>query len=412
MKKLFLSVALAASVAVYAGGFRVSLQGVRQLAQAHTSAHTEDASVAFFNPAGISFIPNKLSVVAGGFGINTNFTYQDLSTAQSFVTDNPMGTPIYAAVTYKIIDDLSVGFSFSTPYGSHLIWDDSWSGRDIVQELDLKSFFFIPMISYKLAPWMSVGVSYVHVTGQLDWRRTATALNGKLELSDDKAKGSGFGLGFYFKPSDKVDVSLAYRSTVDVKAENGKAQFSDVSPALYPLLGLDANGADTFTASLPLVEEYSVGITYDLTPRWSVSGDISYYGWGHYKTLQLDFAHAQVGNDPSDPTISTSPKNFKNSTTWRIGTEYKFTDYIAGRLGYYYDESPYSNKNFSPETPSMDQNAITGGLGFRFGSFGVDLAASYVFMQSRKASNSFYNMTGQLKGNAFLFGLGLSYNAF
>ena len=68
MKK-FLSVALAASMATYAGGFRLSLQGVKQLAMAHTSAHTEDASVAFFNPAGISFIPSKLSVAAGGFGV-------------------------------------------------------------------------------------------------------------------------------------------------------------------------------------------------------------------------------------------------------------------------------------------------------------------------------------------------------
>jgi hypothetical protein len=29
---------------------------------------TEDASVAFFNPAGISFIPSKLSVAAGALG--------------------------------------------------------------------------------------------------------------------------------------------------------------------------------------------------------------------------------------------------------------------------------------------------------------------------------------------------------
>jgi hypothetical protein len=33
-------------------------------------------------------------------------------------TDNPMGTPIYAAIAYKVLDNLSVGFSFSTPFGS------------------------------------------------------------------------------------------------------------------------------------------------------------------------------------------------------------------------------------------------------------------------------------------------------
>lgn len=85
---------------------------------AHTSAHAEDASVTFFNPAGMSFIPSKLSVAAGGFGINSKVTYQNLSTLESYSTDNPMGTPIYAAVAYKVLDNLSLGFNFSTPYGS------------------------------------------------------------------------------------------------------------------------------------------------------------------------------------------------------------------------------------------------------------------------------------------------------
>ena len=64
MKKVLISTALLAGVLTYAGAFRVSLQGVKQLAMAHTSAHAGDASVAFFNPAGMSFIPAKLSVAA------------------------------------------------------------------------------------------------------------------------------------------------------------------------------------------------------------------------------------------------------------------------------------------------------------------------------------------------------------
>ncbi|QCX53106.1 OmpP1/FadL family transporter [Elizabethkingia sp. JS20170427COW] len=412
MKKFFLPIALAASVASYAGGFRLSLQGVKQLAMAHTSAHTEDASVAFFNPAGISFVPSKLSVAAGGFGVNTKMTFQDTNTLQSFKTDNPVGTPIYAAVTYKVLDNLSVGFSFTTPYGSHLIWDDNWSGKDVVQELDLKSFFFTPMISYKLAPWMSVGVSYTHATGKLNWDRAVTLINGEMNLKDEKAKGNGFGLGFYFRPDEKLDVSVAYRSAITMKAKNGRAQFSGVSSSLYPLLGLDANGGDRFRAQLPLVDEYTLGLTYKITPRWSVSGDFNYYGWEKYSKLTIDFANATVGNQASDPTQYVNPKEFKNSKSFRIGTQYWFNDKIAGRLGYYFDESPYADDKFSPETPSMDANVLTGGLGLKFGKLGVDLAASYNFYRSRIVSNNFYPINGQIKGSAFIFGLGLSYNAF
>jgi len=122
MKRILISTALLAGVCTYAGGFRVSLQGVKQLAMAHTSAHAEDASIAFFNPAGISFIPSKLSVAAGGFGAISSVTYQNFDTRQTYETDNPIGTPLYAAVAYKVLDNVSVGFSFTTPFGSTIQW--------------------------------------------------------------------------------------------------------------------------------------------------------------------------------------------------------------------------------------------------------------------------------------------------
>jgi long-chain fatty acid transport protein len=161
MKKILVSTALLAGVLSYAGGFRVSLQGVKQLAMAHTSAHAEDASVTFFNPAGMSFIPSKLSVVAGGFGASNKVTFQNLNTLQSTETDNPMGTPIYAAITYKPIEKLSVGFSFSTPFGSTIKWPDNWEGKEMVQKMELKSFYFQPMVSVKLADWVSLEQLYL-----------------------------------------------------------------------------------------------------------------------------------------------------------------------------------------------------------------------------------------------------------
>lgn len=413
MKKFLLPVALALSTAMYAGGFRVSLQGVRQLAQAHTSAHTEDASVAFFNPAGISFVPAKLSIAAGGFALKPQVTFQDMTTLSSTTTHIPVATPVYAAVTYKVLDNLSVGLSVTTPFGTHLVWDKNWEGREVVQDIDLKSFFITPMVSVKLAPWISIGMSYIHVMGTLDWNRSATLINGELNLKNNHAKGNGFGVGFYFRPQDNLDISVAYRSRIDAKADNGKAQFSGVSSSLYPLLGLDSNGADTFNAMLPLPSEWTIGATYKVTPQWSISADLNYTGWEDYEALRVKFAHAQLGNQPNDPTLSVTPKNWHNTKTYRVGTEYWFTDKIAGRLGYYYDEAPYGGNNFSPETPSFNANVVTGGLGFKVTKrLGVDVSAAYEFLERRGASNSFYNINGQMKGYAFDFGLGLSYNVF
>ena len=194
-------------------------------------------------------------------------------------------------------------------------------------------------------------------------------------------------------------MSLAYRSPVDMKAKNGVATF-DIPSYLFSARGLDSNGQDRFKATLPLVEEYTIGATYKINPKWQVSADFNYTGWKRYDALTLDFDRALVGNNPSDPTILTSPKNFKNTQTWRVGTQYQINDYIAGRLGYYYDQSPYEDKDFIPETPSFDNNVLTAGLGFKLNKFNVDLSGGYAFMKRRDSKNDNLGFYGQLKSRA------------
>lgn len=413
MKRILITTALLAGVFSYAGGFRVSLQGVKQLAMAHTSAHTEDASIAFFNPAGISFIPNKLSVAVGGFGAISEVEYQSLETLQSYKTENPVGTPLYAAIAYKVTNNVSVGLSVTTPFGSTVKWADDWTGREVVQKMELKSFYFQPMVSYKFNDWASIGVSYIYAKGMVDWDKAVTNLGGTLNINDEKATGSGFGVGFYLKPSSNLDLSIAYRSAVIMKAENGVATFTGVPEAVLtsPQLNVGADGQDAFTAKLPLVDEYTIGLTYKITPKWLVSADFNYHGWERYSKLTLDFENAQVGNQ-ADKTVLVSPKNFKNAKTFRIGTQYMLTDKLAGRLGYYFDESPYEDKYFIPETPSFDASVVTAGLGYKFGKLGVDLAAALSFPEARKVDNAYLNFKGQAKAKAMYLGLGFTYNAF
>ena len=393
MKRILITTALLAGIMTYAGGFRVSFQGVKQLAMAHTSAHTEDASVAFFNPAGISFIPNKLSVSVGAFGAISEVEYQNLNTLESYKTSNPVGTPLYAAVTYKVSNSVAVGLSVTTPFGSTVKWPNDWSGNVMVQKMELKSFFFQPMISYKFNDWASIGGSFIYAKGLVDWDKANKTPDGTVNINDDKATGTGFGLGFYLKPTPKLDLSIAYRSPVDMEAKKGVLSVN-VGALSYK---------ENFTATLPLVEEYTVGLTYKVTPKWLVSADFNYHGWERYNKLTLNLENSGA---------LVTPKNFHNTKTFRIGTQYMLTDKLAGRLGYYYDESPYTDEYFIPETPSFDANVFTGGLGYKFGKFGVDLAAAFAFPKARGVNNTYYDFYGQAKAKSTYLGLGFTYNAF
>ncbi|WP_392437146.1 OmpP1/FadL family transporter [Cruoricaptor ignavus] len=409
MKRILFSIALLSGVSAYAGGFRVSLQGVRQLAMAHTSAHTEDASVAFFHPAGISFIPAKLSVAAGGIGVKNTVTFQNPQTLTKTDTDNPLGTPAYAALAYKLNDKVSLGFSFTTPYGSVVEWPEDWEGREIVQRMELKALYFQPMLAVKLSPEVSVGASYIYSKGLVDWTRAVTLLNGNMNIKDEKAKGHGYGISFYFKPNDKFEAGASYRSPIDMKAKEGVVAFN-IKPSVYSVVGLDQNGQDRFTATLPLTEEYTLGLTYRILPQWKVSADLNYHGWHRYSALRLDFEQAPLGNHPEDPTILTVPKNFHNAHTLRIGTEYQFNEKFAGRLGYYFDETPYDDEYFIPETPSFNLHVLTAGFGMNFNGFGLDAAVGMPLGEPRTVNNTYQNFVGEAKMKAIYFGLGLRYN--
>ncbi len=395
-----------------AGGFRVSLQGVRQAAMAHTSAHTRDASVAFFNPGAITFIPAKLSISAGGFGVFGTAEYQNKETLYKHETDNPVSTPIYFDATYKVTDKFSVGLSVTTPFGSSIDWGKNWAGQDLVTKIELKSFFIQPMVAYRFNDWFSVGVGYIYAVGSVDLQKSISAVNGSMKLTDDNATGNGFNLGMYFKPTKDLDVSIAYRSKVDMKAVNGKAEFNVPSSLIGSALFTTAN--DRFNATLPLASEFTLGLTYRVTPRWSVSADWNVQGWERYKYLVFDFEQNHVGNDPYDKTISESPKDYMTSNTFRVGTEYMATDKLALRLGYYYDQSPVKDAYWNPETPSTDNNAVTAGIGYSFfnNKLMLDLTGMYYVGQQRRVANEFYNFYGDAKLHSYMIGFGVTWNPF
>ena len=65
-KLLSLTLLALAGSAAFAGGYRVSIQGQKQLAMGHTGvAIVNSAEVAFFNPAGMAFLDKKIQLICG-----------------------------------------------------------------------------------------------------------------------------------------------------------------------------------------------------------------------------------------------------------------------------------------------------------------------------------------------------------
>ena len=407
MRRVYLlALLLGMGSTAFAGGYRVALQGVRQASMGNTGVvHARDASVAFFNPAGLAFVEGKVSIAAGGFGIMNNVAWQNPSTLEKAETDSPLGTPIYFAASYRPIEDVTVGVSFTTPFGSTVTWPEGWAGQANINEIELKSYFIQPTVAVKFNEWFSAGAGFIYAMGSVNLSRTMSVSGNDigLEIEDTDAHGLGFNIGAYFRPSKKVNIGLSYRSGIDMKANYGDVTWTNVPSGISNNMPFSTN---QFSAMLPLVSEFMGGFSYQATPKLMLVGEVSVHGWGRYKNLDIKLENTETGAVYD----SKAKKNFLDRAVWKIGGEYQATDMLAVRLGYYFDEFVSPTEYWSPETPDVTRHGFTAGLGAKFGGFNVDAFGQYTMGVERSVNNVETGFQGDVNLNAVMFGLGLSYN--
>tara|TARA_R110002124_G_scaffold287364_1_gene474046 strand:- start:81749 stop:83002 length:1254 start_codon:yes stop_codon:yes gene_type:complete len=415
MKKVLLLAVFALATAVmYAGGYRVSLQGQKSLAMGHTGVAVVNSSeLVFFNPAGLVYLENKLNISAGVSGVFSNVSYQNVNTGESAMTDSPTGTPLYLYASYKATDWLALGVGVYTPYGSSVEYPDDWAGSHLVNNIDLQAIYIQPTVSIKVNDKFSIGGGPIFVIGSVNFNRNLSRTLSDIEgnrsevtLDASGVNATGWVASAMFNPTDKLRIGATYRSEIIVEARDGDATFENVPNS--PLTPFP--DATTFDADLPLPAEMTVGLSYEFCDKWLFAFDFNRAFWDVYDSLDIDFADENVPN-------SINPRNYKNASTYRFGLQYEATKKFTLRAGYYFDESPVQAGRFAPETPRNDSNGYTAGLTFNVGErFQVDASFLYLHFEEVDASYDAYFEDGQAapfggtyKSNAFVPGLGVTY---
>ncbi|UUV20358.1 outer membrane protein transport protein [Flavobacterium sp. CBA20B-1] len=415
MKKI-LSISLLSLIAAnsFAGGYRISMQGQRQLAMGHTGVAVigQNAESLFFNPASGTFLKSKWSFSAGATALFSNVKFQNSLYNWSNSSDN-MGTPFYLYGNYQVSDRFSVGLAVYTPYGSSVEWKQDWPGSHLVNNIDLQAIFVQPTVSYKITDNISLGAGLIYVNGAVTFNRNLSRSlvdeNGNRSDVTIDAQGVsawGYNVGLTARLDDYVTFGANYRSQIDMKVEGGAANFNDLPSFLsstYP------NGK--FDATMPLPAELTIGFSYQINNKWLAAVDYNYTFWKAYDNLVIEFDNPQIGT-------SVNPRNYKSSGTIRGGMQFAPSEKFSARVGGYYDISPVQDGYFAPETPRND--AIAGTLGFTYQvspKFGIDFAASALHFKETKNSYDHYiedgthvSFGGDYRSAAYSLGLGLSYN--
>ena len=432
------------SLNLMAEGYQINSQSSRQVGMGHLGTALRLGSESMlFNPAGLSFMESKIELSFGANAIFSKVKYTN--GAFSTESDNPIGTPIFGYVGFKLSDKFFAGVSITNPVGNSLVWPDNWAGAHHVQNISLKAFSVQPTISYKISDQLSIGAGLMVDFGSfaiekaltrmgalapigvmvptykpiLDMYANVPSVTAKLE--GESEIGIGFNAGILYTPNDKLSIGISYRSKVMMEVSSGTASVSYAGPEMQALItGINTMMPGTvpippidgknFSASLPIPSNLNVGVAYKTSEKLLLSAEIQYVGWSAYENLTIQFG-SDVGN-----LKLVSNKNFKNTAIYRFGGELYASDKFTWRFGAIYDTTPVDKMLYSPETPGANKLSLTTGMTYKVSNaIAIDAALQGLCGQKIKGYvpetwNPNVNFFGEYKSTALIPSLGLKIN--
>ncbi len=395
------------SLPAFSGGFQVSLHGQKQVGMGSIGTSlVPDASVMFYNPGGLGFMQQKYNFTGGVSFLRSIATFQKTTpSVYQETTDNPLGTPFVLYGAGKIGDKLGVGVAVNTPYGNKLKWNENWAGRFLIRDISLAAIFVQPTVSYKICPKVSIGAGFVIATGSVKLNKAvpvndASGVDGKVHI-EGSTINYGYNLGVMFKPVDRLNVGIDYRSKVEMNVEGGDATFT-VPSSLASNFPTD-NKVDV---TLPLPANLDLGASYKINDKLLVGFSLNYVFWDVYDSLIFDFEQ-----NTSTLKDAHNPREYSNQMIYRVGAQYNYNDQFSFRVGGYYDPTPCNEEFFNPETPSLDITALTCGVSWR-PTQKLSVDASFIYMMGKEMDMIYKpdNFGGTYKTRFYIPGIGLSYS--
>lgn len=396
---LFLLLSLWAYAAI-GGGYQVRLQGQKQTGIGLIGTpFAPDASSIFYNPGGLALVEGKFSLSAGVSGIMSHTVFQKEGTNYQANTDNPLSTPFYLYFSAKIKDMIAVGIGVYTPFGSSVQWDEDWAGRYLIRDISLSAICIQPTVAYQYKEKFGIGAGFVYAIGNVELSKALPYSDESSVSLEGDASNFGFNAGIFYKPIEKLNIGVSYRSKIMMNLEDGEATFNVPSA-----LSTSVPENNKFSADLPLPANLDFGLSYQLTEKFLLAAEVNWVMWSAYESLDFEF------EESGELLNSQNPRQYKDSWITRLGGEYKLNDVFTFRAGMYYDPSPVNEAYFTPETVSLNNIAFTLGLSITPVK-GLDIDISYLEIHGLAAEKTYTpdNFAGTYKNAAFIPGIGLHY---
>lgn len=357
------------------------------------AALANDASTAFYNPAGITRIKNQ-QVVVGLDGIRTSFKYKGSVTTNLLGQMNNVSVNggVFAAVpslhyVAPINEQVGFGFSVDVPFGLKTNYGGRTEMRYAATMSSLNVVDVSPSLAYQLNNQWSfgAGLDYQRVFAELDSVVGADLMADPAAVDTDsrnKADGSGYGyhLGGLYQFSPDTRVGLSYHSQV-------KHHLTGNSKFTGPL-------AEFYTGGNPIILSKNAYVNVTLPaytalsgyhkfhPQFAVMGSAIYTQWNVMDVLTLNnIAGVDNHGNPSTSIAVALPMHYRNSWNLSLGADYYLNPAITLRGGLGYDQTPLRDQYRDVRIPDNDRYIVAvGGHYQATKTIGFDLGWSHFFV--------------------------------
>ena len=371
--RLAVSLALAGcGSAAHAAGFALVEQNASGLGNAYAgqAASTQDASTIFFNPAGMTLLPDRQLVVAGHLiKPSAEFT-GSVSPAIGGGDGGDAGDWAFipnAYFAYRVSPDIHVGVGVNAPFGLKTEYDSTWTGRTQAIKSELKTININPAIAWKASESLSLGaglnIQYIEAT----LSNSANGAGVATVHGDDY--GWGFNVGLLWKPTTATRLGLAYRSDIEYTLD-GDVDFSVVTAL---------NGDVTAETTLP--DSASLSLFHKMSPKWDLLADVSWTDWSDFKELRI------VRNGGA--LLGVTEENWDDSYRYSVGANYHLDAKLTLRGGLAYDETPVSDAFRTARIPDESRTWIAFGAQYRLSDKSVlDFGYAHLFMKDARINKT------------------------
>jgi long-chain fatty acid transport protein len=361
-------VLLLAPMICHAAGF--ALYDISAAGQAMAHAYicrVDDPSAVWYNPAALAGLEGtQLAVNSTWMHTDARFTPTGSDFTIQAVPQNLFPSNFF--LSHQFNDGLTLGFGVYTPFAFRTEWPSGSAAASISRKAELRTLYLTPSVGFQLSPNVSVGggFDFVYADTTLE---NESYLFGQLVSSRINADTTnvGFNLGVLIDTNSNLKLAATYKSKVDLDMDG------DGRIAAFPSLSLSRSAQ----VSLPLPAQFMVGAStsYD---RFVFEGDFVWTGWSRFQALGIDY-HSHLVPD------STLLREWESRWSFRLGTEYRWSDELALRGGYSYDRSPEPLRSLDPILPDGQRQGLSAGFGWGDPKWGFDFGYTHLFFKNESS---------------------------